>query len=878
MSLEVLKSKETEQKLKDKFESNGYNWEKVKSDLEKVNKLEDIDGHLNELSNKTGDYINNYYLYLKWLIDKHGNVDNKNIKTEKEEEIKNIFVKKIKSIPVIWWLLEKVFLWVENSKSNENDSWWDKIIKPIFASIWAWILWYFWWDSFEKYRKWMIDLEEMLDNNQINNVKETIISELSKKIPWKEDEIKKILNNGEIFSYDKIIKYHKQIESWKWIPTSMLIEDFWNIWNLKEILNVELADIDKKTFDSISKFIKEKYWTDLDEDKQNSLRTLIKKYITNNDLSSEKLKEILKDWFKISDLYPILWDSMMFTLELVAKWIIDIMDLWLDFVSSWGDIVNISLNSLWFSGNISTDSFIEKINNLNPDEKALFIWVLYRKWWLFLNIMWNITAWTTRLLLDTTLPANTWVDWLKLFKDWILEWPEKQIRNLAKIEAAIRNTKVTEWLEDYIKMAKNNLRDIRYNTYLIKLLSESNNDIKVFESKVNNLNNSSLKNYIESVIPKNVTNFNDFKNQIWNKISKEFHTNTYKFSIDKSYLAKEKIVWFWSDSALQKFNRWLSNIATNQVNILKWSLELSAYRKIIDSIDTAKISNLWDKLLFELRSKKDAKAFIKQLNSLAQSSPELIKWIFNKLPIISVVWLSASSDKPFFEELQKEMLYLIPLVWPILIFWEWGFKWNNGSIEIENPENIILGWALIWLDVVVLWKDILSWNLWKAWKYMIKPLSDIIDIWKWSVEFIQKITKTARTAKWFSGLFKEAFEKTKNIRDIKKRSLVIILLIGWSIAYATSSESWLDEYKDKNWELDIDKFKKSIANITEDEKLEFIKTLFPDEVNNNMSFKLNWNILDITSNTNDVKWDWFIDDETREKLSKFLWITEINFS
>jgi hypothetical protein len=64
---------------------------------------------------------------------------------------------------------------------------------------------------------------------------------------------------------------------------------------------------------------------------------------------------------------------------------------------------------------------------------------------------------------------------------------------------------------------------------------------------------------------------------------------------------------------------------------------MSKIRVLMDSIDLAKISNLTDRVLFEVRNKKDAKAFLKQMNVIAQTSPELIKGIFNKLPIISVV-------------------------------------------------------------------------------------------------------------------------------------------------------------------------------------------------------------------------------------------------
>ncbi|MBB1565234.1 hypothetical protein HG430_004290 [Candidatus Gracilibacteria bacterium] len=66
-SSELYKGKESE--LKAKFKQDGYNWETVKKQLDSIEISEEIDKNLSKLEKNTDDY----YKYLKGLIDKQGN-------------------------------------------------------------------------------------------------------------------------------------------------------------------------------------------------------------------------------------------------------------------------------------------------------------------------------------------------------------------------------------------------------------------------------------------------------------------------------------------------------------------------------------------------------------------------------------------------------------------------------------------------------------------------------------------------------------------------------------------------------------------------------------------------------------------------------------
>ena len=781
----------------------------------------------------------------------------KEIKNNKEKVKKELRKKATDSVPIIWWFL---FDFVSKINTKNDNSFFWKILKYLKSSILSWL--------------WIENLEEQLEKVKLNKeqIKETkdkitqyLVTNL--KLSWKEEDIKKILNNPDIFTPEKLVKYYKNIQSWDWFSSNDLIKDFWNVWNIKETIKEGLKNLDKKAFDKISKYIFKEYDEKrLDEWASQDLKILIKKYITDWSLSDEVLSKILnKKEFQMKELYPLLWNGLMFSLELVWKWIISTSDMLWNFASESTKLVQIWIPWLWFSWSISTDLLYEKLNSMWDNERAALIWLLYRKWGLFFNAIWSLSAGVTRIWLDIVLPSNTWVDWVKLFIDWIFKWPEQQFKNISQLEKAI----IWVWSnKDSIK----GIQNLKKNYQVMAMLNSSKtpNDFKKY-LKWENL--TLLKEYLDIGTIKAI--------QDWNIKSMKEISKVASSSIKTAFVqdfgadwAKEKWVWFGKSAATQKLNRAINNAAKWQKEILEKWIWITRYSKFREAFAASKISHLSDKLVFEFETKKWAKTFLKQMNVMAQASPELIKWIFNKLPIISVLWFSVTSDKPFLEEIQNEMLYLIPIVWPVLLFGESWASFKDG-FDIKNPEKAILWSVLFWLDWFIIWKNIATWEFLKAWKYMVKPLTDIYDIWKGTAEFIQKTYKVTSTAKSFTGVYKEVAKKTKHLKW-KLRLLAIVFLLGSSLAYA-NSEQWLDEYKNEEWGLDTNKLRKEIKNMNKEEKEEFIKLFFSDKVNNYTEMSIKWNILEIVSKDKALKWDWFINDETRNKLDSLFWISKIDF-
>ena len=838
------------------------NFEKYKMLEKKIHVLSETRTELLNLKRKLSWTPEEKADKLLEIIEKKENSTEYKVETEiknnKEKVKKELRKKAEKEIPIIGWFL---FDFVSNIKTKDDDSFFWAILRYIKSGILSWL--------------WIENLEEQLEKVKLskeqiketkNKIKEYLIEKLN--LNWKDEEIEKILNNENIFTSEKLISYYKQIKSWNWFSSNDLMKDFWNIWNVKDVLKENLKKLDKKAFEKISEFLFNTYWTKLDIEKQNNLKLLISEYITKWNLSTDKLNEIFNNKsFKIADLYPLLGGWIMFMFELVWKWIINTVDLWWNLVKSWWNIINISSYSLGFSENIEVDSLIEKLNKMSDEEKALFIWILYRKWGLFLNILWNITATTTRIWLDIVLWANSWVDWLKIFKDWILKWPAQQLRNISKIEKAIT------WVADnmYITKIQENMKMVEKNYKMMSIISNSKN-IDGFKKQLNWKNWNFIKSYFSKDFDfSKYTDLDEISKaaskRVWTGFTDDFEI---KFEKWKNHYIKEKSFGFWKSASMQKLNRAIWDVAKNQQNVLdKWFWVFSKFR---ETLSASKISHLSDKLVFEFETKKWAKTFFKQMNVLAQSSPELIKWIFNKLPIISVVWLAASWDEDFTKSLLKESIYLIPIIWPIWIIWEWGISWNDWNPKIDNPENILLWWGLLTLDWYLWIQAIKSW---KFIKFMWRPALDLLDIWKWTAEFIQKWYKTIRAWGKFWWLSKEVLKKAKYLpKKIKILTIIAAVALLW-INHATADDALEYSYWNKDWNIDYEKAKNDIEKMDNDEKIQFIKSFFVKEVRD-MEFNLNWDILNIKTNTSELKSDYFITNKIKTQLNILFWVKEFN--
>jgi hypothetical protein len=191
------------------------------------------------------------------------------------------------------------------------------------------------------------------------------------------------------------------------------------------------------------------------------------------------------------------------------------------------------------------------------------------------------------------------------------------------------------------------------------------------------------------------------------------------------------------------------------------------------------------------------------------------------------------------------------------------------------------------MDWYFLWKE--KWVI-NKFKYLIKPITDIYDIWKWTVKTGQKIYKTFRVL-WpkeavnsSSEIVTKAISRAKNIKWpwlVKAIWLVIIWIIATSeLVLADEDKNIFEWYIKENWELDIEKIIKEKEKLTQEQKEEIIKFIFENILENdfkNIEIKVNNNKLNISSRNPNVKSDWFMTESIKETILNITWITDYGF-
>lgn len=839
---------------------------------------------------------------VTWDLEQYAVIEKKKLEEWKLEWQKaDIYLKDklewgLEEVKKIWWetlqnapqdvknLWDKAKNAIEKWAEAVKEVWFVELLKNMkeelgFLGFFAWILLFLvnlaWFGNKEEKLKEAKDaVKEKLSPESIAKTKEEIKNVILRNFPGKEAYVKSIIDNPKVLTEEKIRNLYEKIKDGKWLTLADLKEEFKDL-DIEKFVKEKRDEALKILYTKIQEEIEKKYNKKLDEWQIIKLRELISNRLKINEWNIEELeKRVIKDnQIQVKDVTPILSDiwasTVSFILWLVTENIISASDIALEVADKWLDVVKLSVWALWLWKLINIDDIYKDFEWLWDTEKAVLIWLLYRKGGIFLSLCWNITSWVSRLTLETLLPTNSWVDWFKILKDWFsADANMKQVENFEKIEKALAWTsEIQEWTS-IIKEVQKNVIDIKKNFITIELVEKSNGDVNKFYQLVSELESSTN---IKLEIPKFNT-FEELRSWLADNMSKSYAT---KHSFDSRDL-KNKYLWFWLENAIQDMNKQIESIAKNQARIVLWKINFAPLKKLTDVIDLSKVSRLWDRLLFELRSKDDTKAFIKQINELAKQSPDLIKWIFDKLPIIAVWWLAATWDEPFLENLQKEMPYLLPIAWPVLMIADSWVEWSGFNPKFIKPEQTLVAWALLTLDWYFLLNE--KWLV-NKWKYLVKPIKDIYEIWKWTVEVWQKLYR------WWSVLNKElivkAVEKTKAVKWKARLFAIIWMIWYWAFEVAFGEDSKLQSYF-KDWKLDREKIKQESKELTNEERSEIVKMAFLEELWEEtvkwLEFKMNSDkSLEITSNNEKIKSDWVINNDIKENLNELLWIDKFDF-
>ena len=638
---------------------------------------------------------------------------------------------------------------------------------------------------------------------------------------------------------------------------SSIIPNIWNEFLKEEQIEKIQQDFQAKIIESIKKEIAEKYSVDLNwnEARLKDLEILVR---NNTTISDETIWKFIKiqneEEFLLKDLFwpTFEWiiNSTSLLIGLLTKQIIPISAFWLEFAEAWTEVIKISASAMWVSKVINIEMFNKSIENLNETEKALMIWLLYRKWWLFLSIIWSISESISRIWIESL--TNTQVKTTNLLSASLSNNYNKQIENFEKIAKSLWWYK-KQWT--ILKEAQRNLNKIKENYKILNILEQSKwnttNAIKLLkEAKITNLPDSNLP-------------FDDFVKAFKNSTSSVLTDLFSKWSMTSS-------LWFWAEADLFRLNKKLETISKAQRKMFEWNFITKNIWKLRELMNIWEVSRLWDRMVLHFESIDKAKQWVSKLNILANKFPDIIKWTLDKLPIIAVTWIAANSDKPFFEEFKKELKYLFPIVWPIMLVSNSGINWKDWKPKVVNAVDAWIWWALLTVDWLFLMKE-LGKNWVRGWlSYIIKPITDIYSLWKWTAEWAYSIWKVAVNWKSFSWILKQSISKTKFIKKPKLRTIAILIWLWYLWLEAAFAEDNLELIFWKDWKMDKKQLKAEISKLSDKDKEICLKYLIIEShwENNikNVTFNIKNNKLSIVSNNDNIRWDWIVDNEIIELL------------
>ena len=796
----------------------------------------------------------------KWLVENLAWMD---VKKVPPQELSTKLKQAAPAIVEKW----KEALWWAEQLENNIKGWW---LLGALTSLFLWILNFlkgiFWGDK----KKEVVDaakdkvgekVDTMLSNIDKDqtkvDTKKIIIGLLppGKLTPETEANIDTALKN---ISEENLIKLSEKIKKWELTPSelSKFLPDLMSKLLTKEQVEKTKKDIQESLVNALKKEIKEKYNIELDENKMNKLKELVEK---NTNISNETIwlfnnitnkKELLvKDFFGPG--VEAWTNSTSLMLWLLVNWIIPISAFWMDFVKSWTDIIKLSIDSLWIWNTISMETFNKNIDWMNDKEKAVLIWLLYRKWWLFLWILWNLSEFISRI--GTELITKTEVKWYNLLSASVLWDNLKQVENFEKIAKALW------WYKDEWKIleeAINSLKKVQENYTILDTLTKSEWNTAKAISELEKL-------WIAIPVKNPNLAFDEFAKSFKNNVSNNITDIFSKWSITSKF-------WFWANADLFAFSEKLENITKAQRMMFDWNFLTKWIAKLRELGEIWSISRLWDRMVLHFESEKEAIKWISKWNVLANKFPELVKWCLDKLPIIAIAWISANSDKPFFEEFAKEMKYLFPIVWPIWLVGDSWLSWEDGKPKIINWVDAWIGWALLTLDSVFLIKEITTW--WLKWwlSYMIKPIKDIYSLWRWTAEWIYSVWKSIWSWKSISWVFKESLIKSKSIKNAKLRALAVIWF-AWYIWYKQAfGDDIIDDLSTEDWKIDPEKLKKELPNLSDEDKKTCLIYILGESLNEKMMEKIEFRIINnklyIVSNNENVQSQFIVDNELLETL------------
>ncbi len=831
--------------------------------------------------------INNAFEKPKKVIDKLWNSETakkaKKTVTQAAKKAKETTKKGVEAVKKSKWFINFID-WLEKLKKE----WW---LLGFFATIALFILWIFGFTKEKLKKKAEEKTNEVLKWKEAEKVKKEVVERIKTDIlkidklqdPIIKAELEKIINDPNIISETNLIKLQKKLkENWK----LTLLDLKYILWEKKfrqlqkEIFSPEMrtylkAKAEKTIVDKIYKT----YNLDLNKEKRVQLEKLVWKYI-NVDNFFELENKLKTKGVNLADVlwatFSQWWDIALFMIEAVWKWIIGPWKLMIYASKKWAETVSLWLAWLWVKSDISFDKFREEVQNMNSIERWLLLWTLYRHTWFLSTILWEI-AWTSSRLLIEWM-SSTPVSSFKAGLAWL--WSDISRKNeiFSKLESIFWKS---AW-EEVIKDSLAQIKTLKTNNEIIRLLNQSNNNVDTFKKLLSWLNTNEYdKNIIEIIKDLDNSDFTKFREKISEKV-----INLKNIWISKNIKNKLSQLHFPIEKFEYEFYQNTDNILKYQREAIKsWTLS-KAWKFLTKLWEIQWYSHLsrdLEKLHFENLSKEQALTKMQALKKLFLDFPELSRSFFWAIPEIGFFWLALAwkkEDESFYDTMFDTLLYMTPIIGPVKMILSSKVSLNEKWFQWYNLAEWWAGIALLWIDASYVWKTILSWWNWtekflKIWSHILKPVTWTFKFWIDSYKMwknLYDVVKAEWKINWWK-LWEKSLEAIKKLLNIKNKYLIAIwiLSIWWYIWHEIFKDDISDDYKelldkwiiDKQWNIkDYEKLKEEYDKMDSKEKESIIEIIFlmASVPTSWLEFKISWNNLNIISHNKTIQSDWILKD------------------
>lgn len=716
--------------------------------------------------------------------------------------------------------------------------------------------------------KWKATIEateklvNKIETKDIEAMKSSVYLKIEEKYWDKitEDNKQKIKTMVDSLDEEQLKNIYESYKKWELDMNDIekILPRLWETLFTREQIEEKREEVIQKVTESLKNTIKEKYAIDLnlDEKKLKELEILIRNNINLSEKNILVFQGIIeKQEFKYWDLFDpskeVLINTWSILFGLVLKGILPPWAVVFKFaentISAWVDMIEMSASALWFSWFSSFDDFQKQLEWLSEEEKAVARWMLYRKWGLFFDMVWVSLSTAVNLWIWTV--SNTSLSKFDAYSANLTWNFDKKIKNFENLAKTLGDYEDINWT---LNNARANILKIADNTKAIKILEDA---IRVGKVEDAIIKLEWIKHF--SGIDKNIVNNVD-------SLQKYIHNNIQIPNTTLTGKIKASTIQFWVDSEIFKLTDRLEKIWKAQKNIVEgnsFAKNIGRYRELVHTWEIWRIA---DKLTLNYSSVAEAKIWISNLNALAKTSPWFIKGIFDVAPIIFIAWVAANSEKPFFEELKKELTYFMPLVWPIQMFADSWWEWKNWLPTPTNIGQASMSAIFFGIDWAIMTNYLLKGQIAEAGAYLARPVTSSISFARWTANTIYNLGKV-----WVKetsiNTFKATIKSVKNMGWWAKAKAAALLLLVWYFGIeAILDDNNLEEIFSEEW-FDYKKMQEQANNLDDKDKeicINYImEQTYKDSLVNlkEVEFRVKNNSLYIKSDNPDIKAPWFIE-------------------